>query len=95
MSDVGSQGYKRSAVASNAADTPLASTTRISLDDVQGVVDSALDQQHKGMQKLLANLSEGMQTLDKQAREHTQNGFNELGNRISNLEKTQKKTRIH
>ena len=73
------------------AGTPMASTSRISLDDVQGVVDSALDQQHKGMQKLLANLSEGMQSLNCETREHTQRGFNELGSRVSHLEEAQRK----
>ena len=55
------------------------------------MVDTALDQQHKGMQKLLANLSEGMQNLDKETREHTQKGFNELGSRVTDLEAARRK----
>jgi len=91
---VGSQGAKRSAVSlsdESGKEVPLASTTRISLDDVQGVVDSAMDKQQKGIQVLLANLSKGMEDLDKETRTHTQTGFNELGSRVDHLEAAQRK----
>ena len=90
--DVPSQstGNKRAALSSDENDIPQIAT-RVSLDDVQGVVDQALDKQQKGMQGLLKKLSEGMESLSNETREHTQSGFKELGTRVSGLEAAQRK----
>ena len=90
--DVPSQstGNKRAALSSDENDIPQIAT-RVSLDDVQGVVDQALDKQQKGMQGLLKKLSEGMESLSNETREHTQSCFKELGTRVSGLEAAQRK----